>query len=335
MRASMMVAGMAMAVLLLASNGVAAEEQPAEKKNPWAGSVVAYEHTFSAISLDKGAEQSWNPYYAHSLSLQPTWRFHDYFALKARLDVEQELTDADETAKAFQWMWTDLQLDANAGKGYTEPTTGLRINGGLRVVLPVSLMSRARSMVLGLGPSAVLSRKFPVLKGLNVAYMGRWTYQFHESTTAQYDGSTIPSCNDPESPGCARFYNTGVRNAEDVLMHGPQLSLDITDKLSFASAFVFVRSGLYDVEPTTIQTGMGPVSIGENAADPDVGARYAQWFTAEVSYQAIDFVGVSLGVSSLYPQLASDGTDRTPFINRFTNVFLDLSLDIDSLVNRF
>ena len=316
---------------------VTAEVAPAAKAkaNPWKGTFVGYEHVFSAVSLDKASGQTWNPYYAHSFTLQPVWRFHDYVGLRLRLDVEQELTDADETVRRYEWMWSDLNVEVNAGKGYTEKVTGININGNLRLGLPVSKISRARTMFLALSPSLTISRKFPVLKGLTIAYSGRFTYQFHQSTTAQYDGTSL-SCGDPDSAECERFTNTGIRNAQTVLVHGPSIRLDILDNLSFSVSYSLRRSGLYELDDYEVYDSasgihLGTLSSGEN----DIDARYGQAFSAELAWAPIDMVGLALGFITVYSDLRQNGSYQTPLFNQFTNIYLNLSLDIDSVVQAF
>ena len=306
---------------------------PAAKgKSPWKGSFIAYEHAFSAVSLDKASGQTWNPYYAHSFSLQPMWRFHDYVALKLRLDVEQELTNADETVKRYEWMWSDLNVDVNAGKGFTEKVTGININGGLRLGLPVSKVSRARTMILSLAPALTISRKFPVLQGLTVAYAGRFAWQFHQSTTAEYDGTSL-SCGDPDSAACERFTNTGIRNASTVLRHGPAVTLDILDNLSFEVSYTMMRHGLYDLDDRDIYDSASGIHLGTlESGENDISARYSQAFSAEIAWSPIEMVGISLGFISLYADLRDNGSHQTPLFNRFTNIYLNLSLDIDSVV---
>lgn len=319
----------------VAAGGVSRAVTTRPKKNPWKGSFVGYEHVFSAVSLDKASGQTWNPYYAHSFTLQPVWRFHDYVGLRLRLDVEQELTNSDETVKRYEWMWSDLNVEVNAGKGYTEKVTGININGGLRLGLPVSKISRARTMVLALSPSLTISRKFPVLSGLTIAYSGRFTYQFHQSTTAQYDGTSL-SCGDPDSAECERFTNTGIRNAQTVLVHGPSISLDILDNLSFTVSYQLRRSGLYDLDDYDVYDSgsgilLGTLSSGEN----DIEARYGQAFSAELAWEPIEMVGLALGFVSAYSDLRQNGSHQTPLFNQFTNIYLNLSLDIDSVVQMF
>ena len=316
---------------------VTAEVAPAAKAkaNPWKGTFVGYEHVFSAVSLDKASGQTWNPYYAHSFTLQPVWRFHDYVGLRLRLDVEQELTDADETVRRYEWMWSDLNVEVNAGKGYTEKVTGININGNLRLGLPVSKISRARTMFLALSPSLTISRKFSVLKGLTIAYSGRFTYQFHQSTTAQYDGTSL-SCGDPDSAECERFTNTGIRNAQTVLVHGPSIRLDILDNLSFSVSYSLRRSGLYELDDYEVYDSasgihLGTLSSGEN----DIDARYGQAFSAELAWAPIDMVGLALGFITVYSDLRQNGSYQTPLFNQFTNIYLNLSLDIDSVVQAF
>lgn len=315
--------------------GVTREIATRPKNNPWKGSLVGYEHVFSAVSLDKASGQTWNPYYAHSFTLQPMWRFHDYVGLRLRLDVEQELTNSDETVKRYEWMWSDLNVEVNAGKGYTEKVTGININGDLRLGIPVSKISRARTMVLALSPSLTISRKFPVLSGLTIAYSGRFSYQFHQSTTAQYDGTSL-SCGDPDSAECERFTNTGIRNAQTVLVHGPSIRLDILDNLSFTVSYLLRRSGLYDLDDYDVYDSgsgiyLGTLASGEN----DIEARYGQAFSAEIAWDPIEMVGLALGFISVYSDLRQNGSYQTPLFNQFTNIYLNLSLDIDSVVRVF
>lgn len=312
-------------------------DQAAEgkKKNPWAGSIVAYEHAFSAISLDKASGQTWNPYYAHSISLQPAWRFHDYVGLKLRIDVEQELTDSDDTVKKYEWMWSDLNVDVNAGKGYTEKVTGIKVNGGIRFGIPTSKASKARTMILSIAPGLTVSKTFDVLEGLTIAYSGRFAWQLHQSTTAEYDGTSL-SCGDPDSESCERFLNTGIRNAKNVLVHGPSISLDILKNLSFSVSYSMRRMGLYDLDDEKIYdpasgTYLTTLEPGEN----DISARYGQSFGAEIAWAPIDLVGISLGFSSVYGDLRQNGSRQTPLFNQFTNIYLNLSLDIDEFVQLF
>ena len=318
-----------------AAAGAAASSSDSTKKNPWRGSIVSYEHAFSAVSLDKASGQTWNPYYAHSFSIQPQWHFHDYVGLKLRIDVEQELTNSDDTVKRYEWMWSDLNIDVNAGKGYTEKVTGIKINGGLRLGIPASKASQARTMILSLAPMLNVSRKFPVLQGLTIGYSVRFAWQFHQSTTAQYDGTSL-SCGDPDSEACERFLNTGIRNAKNVLVHGPSISLDILDNLSLSFSYTMRRMGLYDLKDEDIYdsgTGayLGTLASGEN----DITARYGQSFAGEISWNPIDLVGLSLGFSTVYGDLRQNGSKQTPLFNQFTNIYLNISLDIDEITQMF
>ncbi len=318
-----------------AADAAASSSGDSKKKNPWRGSSVSYEHTFSAVSLDKASGQTWNPYYAHSFSIQPQWHFNDYIGLKLRIDVEQELTNSDDTIKRYEWMWSDLNIDVNAGKGYTEKVTGININGGLRLGIPASKASQARTMILSLAPMLRVSRKFPVLQGLTIAYAVRFAWQFHQSTTAQYDGTSL-SCGDPDSEACERFLNTGIRNAKNALVHGPSISLDILDNLSLSISYSMRRMGLYDLKDEDIYdsgTGayLGTLESGEN----DITARYGQSFAGEISWNPIDLVGLSLGFSTVYGDLRQNGSKQTPLFNQFTNIYLNLSLDIDALTQLF
>jgi hypothetical protein len=66
-----------------------------------------------------------------------------------------------------------------------------------------------------------------------------------------------------------------------------------------------------------------------------VPVRYAQVFSLEVGYQALDQLRVALGVLTRHPDLRPDGKLRAPFFNRYTQFYLDLTIDADSVVALF
>ena len=60
--------------------------------------------------------------------------------------------------------------------------------------------------------------------------------------------------------------------------------------------------------------------------------RHALLYDLGVTAQATDFFSVSLGVTTLNPELAPDSSRYAPFFNRYTAVYLDLRLDVAQLV---
>ena len=320
MRASKLLSSATVAIVLLSATGVAAKEE-LKSGNPWRGTEIGYEHGFSAHSLSKSADQSYNPYYVHTLTLQPQWHVGEYLAFRAKLAIEQELSDADDTTYKNEVMLSDLNLEA-VTPGVTEPFTGVRLGGGLRFVFPTSKVAQATTMRLAISPAISLSRKFPLLEGLVLGYGARFNFAFHQYTTAQQDAPGIASCS-VDDIRCGT--NLGRRNAWGQLMHGPNLSLSPLSGLGVDLSFFFVNSFLYGLSD-------GGQYLND---EKDVNVRRAQFFTGSVSYEALDFLTVALSFATMYGELALDGTYQTPFFNRYTQLSVGFSISIDPLIGKF
>jgi hypothetical protein len=325
MRASKLLGtAVAALVLLCTTSGYGKESLPGN--NPWRDSEIDYEHTVSALSFSKSADPTYNPYYAHRLYLMPYWHVGDLLTFKARLIVEQELTSSidSETLKKHEVTLSDLTLDASYA-GFTEPFTGIKFKGGIRFTFPTSKASQAMTMRMGIGPGVAVERKFPLLEGLTLSYAARLNFYFYQFTTAQ-NSSPWVACGggDNSSPGCDNYVQNGTYNAWASFIHGPEIIFAPTDKLTVDLTFYFWNSYLYGLA--------GQPVLGDADAQK---VRYSQWLLATVSYQVLDYLGVSLGFSSQYSDLRPDGKYRAPFLNRNTQLFLDLNFTIDPLVQKF
>lgn len=325
MRASKLLGAAAAAVALLASaSALAKEELPTS--NPWRDSEIAYEHGFTAISLNKDAEPTYNPYYAHRLTLWPHWHFGDYALMRARLIVEQQLTNADDTTYKHEVVLSDLLLDAN-WKGITEPYSGIKLKSGVRFTLPTSKAAQAESLRLGIGPSVGVDRKFPVLGGLTLGYASRFSFYFHGSQVAETESVWRPCGGDYGELGCGATGPAmagGTRNAWLGILHGPSLIFVPHERVTIDASYSFIKSYLYDLA--------GGPYLGD---DQDVAVRSSQWFLAAVTVELVDFLSVSVGASTLFGDLKPDGKYRTPFFNRTTELSLSLNLGIDPLLSKF
>ncbi|MGC4117183.1 MAG: hypothetical protein QM765_22005 [Myxococcales bacterium] len=134
MRASKLFGAAAMTVVLLSASGAFAKEE-LKSQNPWRDTAIDYGHSFSAISLNKNAEPTYNPYYAHSLTITPVWHlWDDYLVAKVRLAMEQELTNSDDTTYKNEVVFNDMQIDLGTA-GVTEGITGIK-NRRRRALLP-------------------------------------------------------------------------------------------------------------------------------------------------------------------------------------------------------
>lgn len=303
---------------------------PAPIAKPWRGSTLTYGHATSALSFNRAAEPFYNPFYAHRLELRPRWSFDRYADLSARFEVAQELTLSDDTTYRNEVVASDLMLEASA-KGYQEPLTQVRVNGGLRVAVPFSKAAWAQTRVFSFAPGVVLSRSFPVKEGLSVSYDARYTFRFNRFTTAQYSGPTIAACGDPRELSCAEYVTSGVRNAFGDLSHGATVGFSPIAKLSLSSSFRLAHAFLYPLSPAEKPTVNGPVAL---PVDAGTQARHSWGLTLEAGYQVLPELSVLLGSSTLAPQLGPDGVLRNPFFNRTTTLYVDLALELEPLIAR-
>lgn len=293
-------------------------------KSPFRGSTLVYEHAGTAVSALKSAEPTWNPYYAHQLSLRPEWHFADAFFLRARVSLTQELTNSDTTAYKNEYVLSDTTLELVWG-GWTEKTSGVRINGNLRVLAPTSKASRGQSLLVSVSPAITALRPFAVMEGLIVGYTGRYTQHFNRWTTPQYEGTTIP-CSDLDSPACSRFVHSGARNSLLNVSHGPIVILSPVSKLTLTFSASFFASRLYDLHDTVIETATGPIDLGEGSG---VNTRFSNLTSLDATWQFNEIFGLSAGAFTFASQTGPDATYRNPFVNRFTSFYLDVIVDVE------
>lgn len=325
MRATKLLGAAVVAIVVSGASSALAKEE-LKSQNPWRDTSIDYGHVFSATSLSKSAEPTYNPYYAQQLVITPVWHlWDDYLVAKVRLAMEQEFTDSDDTTYKNQVMFSDMQVDLGTS-GVTEGITGIKISGGVRFYLPTSMSARATTMYLAVGPGLTLSRKIPILEGLTIGYSGRFNFAFHKFTTMQYDATSM-ACGAYDSPSCSQYVQTGLRNAWGQLVHGPRITLGIIEGLNFDLSFAWIKSYLYPLAET-----------GEGGLDADRQSgfqRQAQVFEGSLSYDATDYLSIGLGFSTMYGDLAPNGKHRDVLFNRFTQVSLGVSVAIDPIVTRF
>lgn len=316
-----------------AQGAVAAQEAAgivSGEKSRWRGSSLSYSNVFTTISLKKDVEPTWNPYYAQNVQIAPRYYFFDDVYASVIWSLEQELTDSDWTTTKREVMWSDVFVDLGYS-GWTEPTTKLRFNGSVRLALPASKISQAQTQLFAASPSVRVSRSFDVLQGLTLGLGGRWTQRFHNSTTAEYDAVGIVKCS-KESPTCERSQSTGVLNAWGDYSVGPSVSLMATDKLYLSADLRFGQAFLYEDSTEAVVGGIGN---GGRNIDTDFSGRYNQYFAMAASYFLMDELTITAGLATPSAQLDPEGLHRSPFFNRFTQVFFDLDFNLDAIASRF
>ncbi len=291
-----------------------------EELVPWRGSALLYRNAASAISLDKGAELTYNPYYAMTLQVSPRWWFGKYVGLSADLDVTREITDADDTTRDGEWWLGDFQA-AVSGRAPRIPWVGIDSSASVALVAPTSKLSQASTMILGVRPGLTLSRTFPLLSGLTVAYSLQGARYFHEYTTAERELPLIPGC---AGGGCERFLNFGVRNTEYRLTNAVALAMDFFPWLGISADAAVIVDWLYAQETVDERVSFEPQEPTDQ--------RYLMAYSVELYGKPMPSLGLALGMSTVNPQLKPDSTYQEPFVNRYTTFYFDLRFHIDGFV---
>lgn len=303
------------------------------EKVAWRNSTFAYENSVSALSFNRGADLTYNPYYAQSLSFRPRYYLRDDLSLRARLDLEIELTLSDDSDHAREWILSDLLLDVNYAPSWmTIPVLKVQVNPYLRFAFPTSKVSQGHSMMLSMGPGFALRREFPLLKGrflksIGLTYAFRGTKYLNEFTTGQIATGICLGSN-PDNPACTQ---SGTRNVSWRLNNVFEARLQIMDKLSFTADVLLFNDLLYKLDSEDVSAAVGSNSM---VGDSRINHRAATWVIFDVSYDLLEWLWLSLGTSTFYSQLTPDSNYRTPLFNRYTTFYLDVTLPVDRFVNQ-
>ena len=292
---------------------------------PWRGSEFVYRNVFSAISLDRSADLTYNPSYAMSFSFRPSWWFTDHLYVRANLDLVRELTEADDTTFQNEALLGDLALTVGYAPVVTIPVVDIAVSADLLFLVPTSKVSQARTLALGIGPGVRLSRSFDLLSGVSISYGLRAIPRLHQSTTAELETPLIPGCS-ASNGGCDAYLHTGLRNAQFRLQQLFTVSARALDWLSVSATYGLWIDWLYPLD-------IDDPRISAQTLEPQ-DRRYASVWEVEVLFEPLPALKIGVGTSTLGPQLAPDSSYYNPFYNRYTTVFVDLHLDVAGLISQ-
>ena len=288
---------------------------------PWTGSTISLRTATSAISTSEAAELSFNPYTEMSLTLAPRWRFTDIWSASAQMSFSRELTNSDWTTRQNETLVGDLSLRGAASNFVTIPGAEIGVSADLALQLPTSKVSRARTLVMGIGPGISLSRSVDVLAGMRFGYSIRGTYFWHRYTTGEYRRPYIDGC----TVDCDAYLSTGVRNPVWRLSNAFSFGLAFIDELSMGLSYAIITDPLHDAVTTEFVT-LTPQTPTDT--------RFTNSFDVNVSYAPIDLMSFTLGANTTNAQLAVDGERRTPLFNRYTILYFDVAFDLGAPFNR-
>jgi hypothetical protein len=297
-----------------------------EGLSPVRQSEFTYRNIVSALTFDKSAEQTYNPYYAMEFEASPRYWTgkHGYFMLD--FVVLQELTDSDYTTKKREAVLEDVYAQLGLEDIWRIPVLGIDVTTVLRFQFPASKVSRARTLLLAIMPRLILQRRFEILEGLSLGYAFSFKKHFHEYTTAQNTEPLIwgglPSSRTTES-----FMNTGELNVNFEIANTFGLALDLTEWLGAMARVWIINGFLYDLEDINDDR----ISYEPQETDQ---RRYNMLYIIELYARPMPSLEIGLGVETANPALSQDSPYETPYINRYTAIYLDLRLGIEGLITQ-
>lgn len=299
--------------VLSSATVVHADDEPGPTPPKYAGSEVSLNHLATYGTFSPGFEQTYNPTIVQSISIDPRWKLNKKVTLTGHLGIETELTDSDVSSYERQPLLEDVYVQGS----YPLPKLPFLINGtaGLRLTLPTSKASIARSHVFALAPSIALNRSLKISDGITLTPFVSFRANFILATEryAQYDGDPVPGCR-ANTDNCGEF--GGSRSHWLGLTEQIGVSADFPKDFSAQVVVGFIQNILYDLPPTEWQ--------GMEIMDPNDGpnTRYIMLYVIEGAYQPWEHVKLSGGFQTVNGQQRLDSGYEAPFFNRYTQVFL-------------
>jgi hypothetical protein len=305
----------------------AADEEPEESNRPFRGSTVAWTNAMSLYTFFPDATLSYNPTYEMAITLAPRWYLLESTYLIAQQIVSLELTDSDYTSYNHEPVLSDFVLELRQGV----ELAGFDFTGSVRLAAPVSKASQAASRILQTGAGLRVTREFPEALDFsasgNFTYRRWWATRNVPATVEEYPGNCFRAqVGDP--PLCDQA--SGQTTARDIFSMGLTLGFSPIENLSveLEGALTFVAGhslAEYQLEDGTI------------LGDDRTHWRNYTYLGLTVGYDVLDWLNLSLGIANAgdYGELYNpDASIRGP-INPDTQVWLDTTLDVDSLVSTF
>ncbi|PIE18967.1 MAG: hypothetical protein CSA65_03625 [Proteobacteria bacterium] len=289
---------------------------------PWRGSQFVVRTSVSALTLDPGAEQTYNPYAAMTFSFRPWWWFTEHYFMRGTLGIIRELTDADFNTYEGEATLTDLRLIVGAAGLWTIPWVGIHVSVDLAFTLPTSKLSQAQTLALSIAPGLRLSRAFRWRGGINMGYNLRLTPRLYRYTTAERESPLISSC----TTDCTEaLFNLGRRNPYLRFSQSVDISAKFFDWLGAYVAAGHAVDWLYDAKE---DPGAAPSPV------EDASATYLTFFELAVTFRPLDLLEIGLGYTVVHPLRAPDSSYYVPFFNRFSAFFVDVKIHVQGVVSR-
>jgi hypothetical protein len=304
---------LALGYLLIATSAMA--------ESQFAGSSVSLRHAVAAQGLDRSADLTWNPYAAAILSISPTYALPAKLSVSASWSFEAEYTQRDTEPSQFNYGDPSLTL---ARSPWKHKASGLALDGSLTLLAGLSPGSRAKTRYGAANLGVGLSRKFAVQKGLSLRWGLSATAYGHGATHGSSGQSIYSACAGPialdsMASNCAQelILHNGSANARNALSSNITASIKLPKTLG-------LRARLGGSWMNTYSADLNDPSISYSGPT-GTATRYALFSDFRLSAAPHKRIGLAFGLQTGHPQLGADGTYRTPFVNRYSNLYFDLT----------
>ncbi len=311
--------------------GVAVEgEKKSEKPSRWAGTGIILRQMTGVTSFIKSTDPTWNPNEVLALMLTPRFALTEDGRLyvKGWQYANIELSNSDSTTKKNEGQLSDTILSLGYSV-YKNKEVGLTVNVEGQFTIPTSKSSLAKTMRLGtgIGVSAGFS-KGP----FSVGVTGRGTHYFYESQNPVMDKPWLDNCVGLAT-GCDPFQISGSRNSEWRYMAIGSIGYEPTSWLSFSVAGGQIGDFPFAQPSSTVYlAGEKNGAATTIAADPNAtNFRALMYYGLGAEFRVHPALGIGVGAETYNAQLKPDSTYESPFLNRYSTIYLELNLSPDKL----
>lgn len=305
-------------------------------KVPWTASFE-WTQTYNAAGLTRGGTQTYNPEYSWGFKLSLGYVFDERTSVTLSQPVSVELTDSDEnnsreevTTTRQEWWLLDTALDVSHSLPVYElaPAHKLKLSGSLRLLIPISKTSQARTTVLGSRAALAAAYTYDHLlqgfdAGLSLGYLHRFTRANTIETETSFPCFRVGS---DLSESCTHLGGSSV--TADLVALGVSVGLKMTSALHVALALAigWNRGHGFEAVPLAIETG--EITVKDNSVSH---WRNVRSIGLSVDYAFTDWFSATAGITNDFSELGPDGEPRGPFHALDMQLGLGLRVSFDQL----
>lgn len=327
--------GFAVAVALACLSGVAAAQNPllgpgAVKKSPLRGSTISVTNAVTLNTIDRDADLTYNPTYAVSTSAAMRYWVTDNINLRLGFGFSREITNNDFTTQRDELLLDDTTLGVGAML-WNIPVVDVLAIGAFDLRFPTGPFSQAQTMIVAAQPRAIFYKQFEPL-GFNLTFVTGFNRMFNEYFTESAAGpyEICPSV----ALGCDPT-DTGVRNVKLRLINAFAVGIFPAPWYGASASVTVLHDYLYPRSEGRVSNERG-ADVTELSAtfvpQEEQNTRTLMAYNLEAFVLPHQSITLAVGASTFGPQRAPDSSNYAPFINRFTNLVVDVRINVAAAI---